>query len=402
MYMTDERPVGVPADELAVHVHLDGAGLDRKLTALRAMATQTSGLIAMLDPGVVRRSGRRGGVRRRSVPVTESVVPPRQHVAMDVRGRGPVMTVGLVGVVGRERIRSVAAAAGGRVDRDPGHVAAVDADRRQGAHGLDAADEPLVERAAVRLGAGLTTSLIPHGDRAFQIDLDLVAHRLDISVTDGATASMALAPRTVADFFAELMGHLDPLGSVHADLDDAGGDPRRHPLRGGHQHDTYDPEQAHRFWLALVQMDRVFEVFRSRFVGKVSPVHLFWGALDLAVTRFSGRTAPPHPGGAPNCGPHVMHEAYSHEVSSAGYWPGPDGEGVFYSYAYPAPDGFADARARRARRPLRRSARRVHASVRGGAHRRRPGRAPADVPPGHLRGRGRPGRWDRAALERHA
>ena len=89
-------------------------------------------------------------------------------------------------------------------------------------------------------------------------------------------------------------------------------------------------------------MDRVFELFRSRFLGKVSPVHLFWGALDLAVTRFSGRPAPPHPGGAPNCGPHVMHEAYSHEVSSAGYWPGPDGEGVFYSYAYPEPPGFAD------------------------------------------------------------
>jgi hypothetical protein len=109
------------------------------------------------------------------------------------------------------------------------------------------------------------------------------------------------------------------------------------------QHDTYEAEQAQRFWLALVQMTRVFEVFRSRYVGKVSPVHLFWGALDLAVTRFSGRPAPPHPGGAPNCGPHVMHEAYSHEVSSAGYWPGPDGEGVFYSYAYPTPDGFADA-----------------------------------------------------------
>ena len=109
-------------------------------------------------------------------------------------------------------------------------------------------------------------------------------------------------------------------------------------------HTAYDPDHAHRFWLALVQMDRVFEVFRSRFVGKVSPVHLFWGALDLAVTRFSGRPAPPHPGGAPNCGPHVMHEAYSHEVSSAGYWPGPDGEGVFYSYAYPTPDGFAAAR----------------------------------------------------------
>ena len=90
-------------------------------------------------------------------------------------------------------------------------------------------------------------------------------------------------------------------------------------------------------------IDRVFKAFRTSFLGKSSPVHLFWGALDLAVTRFSGRTAPPHPGGAPNCGPHVMREAYLHEVSSAGYWPGPDGEGVFYSYAYPIPDRFADA-----------------------------------------------------------
>ena len=109
------------------------------------------------------------------------------------------------------------------------------------------------------------------------------------------------------------------------------------------QHSTYDAGQAHRFWLALVQMDRILELFRSRYVGKVSPVHLFWGGLDLAVTRFSGRPAPLHPGGAPNCGPQVMYEAYSHEVSSAGYWPGPDGEGVFYSYAYPIPDGFAHA-----------------------------------------------------------
>ena len=109
------------------------------------------------------------------------------------------------------------------------------------------------------------------------------------------------------------------------------------------EHSSYDAERVNRFWQALVQMDRVFGAFRSRFLGKVSPVHLFWGAFDLAVTRLSGRTAPPHPGGAPNCGPHVMHEAYSHEVSSAGYWPGPDGEGVFYSYAYPAPHGFEAA-----------------------------------------------------------
>jgi hypothetical protein len=108
-------------------------------------------------------------------------------------------------------------------------------------------------------------------------------------------------------------------------------------------HRTYDREAVERYWRALVEMARVFNVFRVRFVGKSSPVHVFWGALDLASTRFSGRTAPPHPGGAPNCGPHVMWEAYSHEVSSCGYWPGPPGdEGVFYSYAYPNPPGYRD------------------------------------------------------------
>ncbi len=188
---------------------------------------------------------------------------------------------------------------------------------------------------------GLTTSLIPHGGRAFQIDFDFTTHRLDIAVSDGTSASMALAPRTVADFHAELMDRLDQLGlatpiwTMPVEIPDA--IPFDHDTR----HDSYDGEHARRFWLALVQIDRVFEVFRSRFVGKVSPVHLFWGGLDLAVTRFSGRRAPPHPGGAPNCGPHVMLEAYSHEVSSAGYWPAPDGEGIFYSYAYPEPDGFA-------------------------------------------------------------
>ncbi len=190
---------------------------------------------------------------------------------------------------------------------------------------------------------GLTTSLIPHGDRAFQIDFDLIAHRLVIAVTDGATSSIDLAPRTVADFYGEVMAALDALDLPTAIWPMPVEIPGAIPFDVDTQHASYDAEQAHRFWLALVQMDRVFTTFRSRFLGKVSPVHLFWGALDLAVTRFSGRTAPAHPGGAPNCGPHVMHEAYSHEVSSAGYWPGPDGEGVFYSYAYPAPEGFEEA-----------------------------------------------------------
>jgi hypothetical protein len=116
------------------------------------------------------------------------------------------------------------------------------------------------------------------------------------------------------------------------------------PFTDDEVHTAFDADAVRRFWLALVEIDRTFESFRSRFVGKTSPVHLFWGALGLAVSRFSGRQAPPHPGGAPNCGPHVMLEAYSHEVSSAGYWPGgPGEEGTFYSYAYPEPPGFRDA-----------------------------------------------------------
>jgi hypothetical protein len=189
---------------------------------------------------------------------------------------------------------------------------------------------------------GLTTSLVPAGDRGFQIDFDFIDHRLDIVVSDGTSRSIHLAPKTVAEFYTELGGRLDELGLATAVWTMPVEIPGAVPFDEDHEHASYEAEQVQRFWLALVQMHRIFEQFRSRFLGKVSPVHLFWGALDLAVTRFSGRPAPPHPGGAPNCGPHVMHEAYSHEVSSAGYWPGPDGEGVFYSYAYPEPPGFRD------------------------------------------------------------
>ena len=187
---------------------------------------------------------------------------------------------------------------------------------------------------------GLTTGLIPYGARSFQVDFDFMVHRLDIVVTDGAMRSVPLDSRTVADFYRAVMGCLDELGLTTKiwtmPVEIAGAV----PFEFDEGHASYDGEAVQRFWLALAQIDRVFEVFRARYVGKVSPVHLFWGALDLAVTRFSGRDAPPHPGGAPNCGPNVMWEAYSHEVSSAGYWPGPDGEGVFYSYAYPEPDGY--------------------------------------------------------------
>ena len=190
---------------------------------------------------------------------------------------------------------------------------------------------------------GLTTSLMPHPTGpSFEIEFDLQRHRLEITTETGERRSLPLESRPVADFYAELMLQLEALGvatsiwPMPVEIEGA------IPFVDDHVHATYEPDQAHRFWLLLVECDRLFHEFRGRFLGKASPVHLFWGALDLAVTRFSGRPAPPHPGGAPNCGPQVMHEAYSHEVSSCGYWPGGDGEGVFYSYAYPEPAGFRD------------------------------------------------------------
>lgn len=192
---------------------------------------------------------------------------------------------------------------------------------------------------------GLTTSPIPDASgRAFSVDFDFRADRLDVLVTDGSARSFPLSEaRSVADFHRRVMAALDDLGlatriwPVPVELPDAV------PFLEDEAPRAYDPDQALRFWLLLVQAHRVFTEFRSRFLGKASPVHLFWGALDLATTRFSGREAPPYTGSVPNCGPHVMLEAYSHEVSSCGYWPGPDGEGVFYSYAYPEPPGYREA-----------------------------------------------------------
>lgn len=190
---------------------------------------------------------------------------------------------------------------------------------------------------------GLTTGLIPHADRGFQIDFDFVDHQLVLATTAGERRSLSLQPGPVAHFYGEVMAALDELGLSTRIWPMPVEIPGAIPLDTDEQHVAYDGDAVHRFWLALVQINRVFEIFRARYVGKVSPVHFFWGALDLAVTRFSGRPAPKHPGGAPNCGPHVMWEAYSHEVSSAGYWPGPDGEGHFYSYGYPEPRGYRDA-----------------------------------------------------------
>jgi len=191
---------------------------------------------------------------------------------------------------------------------------------------------------------GLTTSLMPHPTGpAFQIDFDFVDHHLEISTVAGDTRTIGLERRPVADFYSAVLSMLDDLDvsteiwPVPVEITGAIG------FSDDRVNTSYDPDAVQRFWLALVEMERVLKVFRARFVGKSSPVHVFWGALDLASTRFSGRTAPPHPGGAPNCGPHVMWEAYSHEVSSAGYWPGPPGdEGVFYSYAYPEPPNYRE------------------------------------------------------------
>jgi hypothetical protein len=190
---------------------------------------------------------------------------------------------------------------------------------------------------------GLTTSLIPHGALGFELEFDLIAHALEIRVSDGGLGRIALARRSVADFHAELLETLAGLNiPVAIDVH-----PNELPDATPFPHDTavrdYDPALAHRFWQALVQCDRVFKRFRTRFVGKCSPVHLFWGSFDLAVTRFSGRPAPLHPGGVPHLPDAVTREAYSHEVSSAGFWPGGGTveHAAFYSYCYPTPAGFA-------------------------------------------------------------
>jgi Family of unknown function (DUF5996) len=189
---------------------------------------------------------------------------------------------------------------------------------------------------------GLTTSLMPYGDRGLEMLFDFHRHVLDIRTTDGTSREVALAPRSVADFYTEAMAHLADL-DVQVNMRPLPVEmPVTVPFAEDNEHASYDAEYAHRFWLSLVQAHRVLTRFRAGFVGKASPVHFFWGAFDLAVTRFSGRTAPRHPGGIPNCPDWVSQEAYSHEVSSCGYWPGGSESGAFYAYAYPEPDGFPD------------------------------------------------------------
>ena len=192
---------------------------------------------------------------------------------------------------------------------------------------------------------GLTTGAIPRAGGSFQVDFDFIDHRLLIGTSDGNVRTVALRPRSVADFYRELMGALRDLGievvmyPCPCELADAT------PFAQDEMHASYDPDAANRFWRVLIGADRVLTDFRSRFVGKCSPVHFFWGSFDMAVTRFSGRSAPQHPGGVPHLPDRVVREAYSHELSSAGFWPGDDRypHAAFYCYAYPEPEGFSKA-----------------------------------------------------------
>jgi len=193
---------------------------------------------------------------------------------------------------------------------------------------------------------GLTTSPIPHGVHTFEIRLDFVEHELRILKSDGAMRVIKLVPQSVAAFYHSVMDALNDLAlPVKIDLmPNEIADPI--PFDQDERHRSYDPEYANRFWRVLVQSDRVLQKFRSRFCGKCSPVHFFWGSFDLAVTRFSGRAAPPHPGGIPHLPDAITREAYSEEVSSVGFWPGnvASPAAIYYSYVYPEPAGFAEAK----------------------------------------------------------
>jgi hypothetical protein len=193
---------------------------------------------------------------------------------------------------------------------------------------------------------GLSTGPIPVGPRAFEMEFDLIGDNLVIQDTSGQERRVALAPQSVADFYAHVMQALHEMG-IDVRLDPMPCElPEAVPFHSDVAVRAYDGETARAYWQALVQTHRVFQVFRTRFLGKCSPIHLFWGSFDLAVTRFSGRKAPPHPGGAPHLPDAVMRDAYNQEVSSAGFWPG--GGTVtapsYYSYTYPQPKGFAEAR----------------------------------------------------------
>src|SRR5579885_1012786 len=193
---------------------------------------------------------------------------------------------------------------------------------------------------------GLGTSPIPSGREIFEMEFDFIAHRLAIRASWGAERTISLEPQAVSDFYRRVVDLLDDMG-IEARIGETPNEIANPiPFPRDRLHDAYDLSAAHAYWRVLVQADRLLKLFRSGFLGKASPVHFFWGSFDLAVTRFSGRRAPPHPGGVPGLPDAGAREAYSHEVSSAGFWPGNDAfpQAVFYSYAYPQPAGFREAR----------------------------------------------------------
>ena len=192
---------------------------------------------------------------------------------------------------------------------------------------------------------GLSTSPIRYAERIFQIDFDFLDHQLLIQTGEGERRSLRLEPRTVANFYRSVFAQLADLGLPVAINTTPNELVEAIPFEKDEKHRSYDAEAVGRFFSALLQADRVLKEFRARFNGKCSPVHFFWGSFDLAVTRFSGRLAPEHPGGVPHLPDRVAREAYSHEVSSCGFWPGNEAlpEAAFYAYAYPEPDGFKTA-----------------------------------------------------------
>jgi Family of unknown function (DUF5996) len=192
---------------------------------------------------------------------------------------------------------------------------------------------------------GLSTSPIPIGERSFELLFDFLAGQLRVETSDGAQRALPLRPQSVAEFYAQLRATLEEL-DIHVRINEQPNEiPDSVPFPEDRAPRAYSAEHALKFWKALGQVDRVFKQFRTGFLGKSSPVHFFWGSFDHAVTRFSGRSAPPHPGGVPNLPDTVAREAYSHEVSSAGFWPGGAGhDALFYSYAYPEPPGYRDAK----------------------------------------------------------
>ena len=194
---------------------------------------------------------------------------------------------------------------------------------------------------------GLTTSPIPYEARHFQVDFDFIDHRLDVTDDAGGSFTIALKPMSVAAFYREFMARLRDLGidvRIWARPVEVA---ESIPFETDEIHATYDPHHAHAVWRGLALADRALKEFRTGFLGKSSPVHFFWGGFDLASTRFSGRPAPRHPGGAPNCAAWVMEEAYSREVASMGWWPWDETHGpAFYAYAYPEPAGYGSASVR--------------------------------------------------------